>query len=86
MDILLDKTYTPGCKTETMKKNQVDCGHDMDIQSMSKKGTSSNNVACEGFGWLKSEIFYRRNWQEVNLSQLSMNISSDTIQKESSNR
>ncbi len=33
------------------------------IRSMSKKGCSSDNAACEGFfGRLKNEMFYGRSW------------------------
>lgn len=37
-------------------------------RSMSKKGCSPDNAACEGFfGRLKTELIYRRNWQDVTL-------------------
>jgi putative transposase len=33
------------------------------IHSMSRKGCSLDNAACEGFfGRLKTELFYLRNW------------------------
>lgn len=35
-------------------------------RSMSKKGCSPDNAACEGFfGRLKTEFFYGRNWQDI---------------------
>lgn len=37
-------------------------------RSMSKKGCSPDNAACEGFfGRLKTELVYPRNWQDVAL-------------------
>ena len=45
------------------------------IRSMSKKGCSPDNSACEGFfGRLKNEIFYGRPWTDV-----SMDVFIDTI-------
>lgn len=39
-------------------------------RSMSKKGCSPDNSACEGFfGRLKNEMFYNRSWQYVSLEQ-----------------
>ena len=39
-------------------------------RSMSKKGCSPDNSACEGFfGRLKNEMFYIRNWAGVTLEQ-----------------
>ncbi len=39
-------------------------------RSMSKKGCSPDNSACEGFfGRLKNEMFYNRSWQDVSLVQ-----------------
>lgn len=39
-------------------------------RSMSKKGCSPDNSACEGFfGRLKNEMFYNRNWSEVTIEQ-----------------
>lgn len=36
------------------------------IRSMSKKGCSPDNAACEGFfGRLKNEFFYYRDWEDV---------------------
>ena len=40
------------------------------IRSMSRKGCSPDNAACEGFfGRLKTELFYPRNWQETTVEQ-----------------
>lgn len=40
------------------------------IRSMSKKGCSPDNSACEGFfGRLKNEMFYGRSWQGVSLER-----------------
>jgi transposase InsO family protein len=40
------------------------------IRSMSKKGCSPDNSACEGFfGRLKNEMFYYRSWQGVSIEQ-----------------
>ncbi len=40
------------------------------IRSMSRKGCSPDNAACEGFfGRLKSELFYPRNWQATTIAQ-----------------
>ena len=37
-------------------------------RSMSKKGCSTDNAACEGFfGHLKTEMFYNRNWDEISI-------------------
>ena len=39
-------------------------------RSMSRKGCSPDNAACEGFfGRLKSELFYPRDWQGVTIEQ-----------------
>ena len=39
-------------------------------RSMSKKGCSPDNSACEGFfGRLKNEMFYNRNWAGVTLEE-----------------
>lgn len=39
-------------------------------RSMSKKGCSPDNAACEAFfGRLKNEMFYNRNWQGVSVEQ-----------------
>ena len=38
------------------------------IRSMSKKGCSPDNSACEGFfGRLKNEMFYNRSWADVSV-------------------
>jgi transposase InsO family protein/transposase-like protein len=40
------------------------------IRSMSRKGCSPDNAACEGFfGRLKTELFYPRNWQTITVEQ-----------------
>jgi len=40
------------------------------IRSMSRKGCSPDNAACEGFfGRLKTELFYPRNWQDTSIDQ-----------------
>ena len=40
------------------------------IRSMSKKGCSPDNSACEGFfGRLKNEMFYGRSWKDVTIEQ-----------------
>jgi putative transposase len=40
------------------------------IRSMSRKGCSPDNAACEGFfGRLKTELFYPRNWKDVSVDQ-----------------
>ena len=40
------------------------------IRSMSKKGCSPDNSACEGFfGRLKNELFYNRSWATVTLQE-----------------
>jgi putative transposase len=39
-------------------------------RSMSKKGCSPDNSACEGFfGRLKNEMFYYRSWKDVSVNQ-----------------
>lgn len=38
------------------------------IRSMSQKGCSPDNAACEGiFGTSKDEVFYIRTWKDVSL-------------------
>ena len=38
------------------------------LRSMSKKGCSPDNSACEGFfGRLKNEMFYNRSWKDVSI-------------------
>ena len=40
------------------------------IRSMSRKGCSPDNAACEGFfGRLKTELFYPQNWQATTIEQ-----------------
>ena len=40
------------------------------IRSMSQKGCSPDNAACEGlFGRIKNEMFYNRSWQGVSLEE-----------------
>lgn len=40
------------------------------IRSMSKKGCSPDNSACEGFfGHLKNEMFYGYNWDDCSLEE-----------------
>ena len=40
------------------------------IRSMSRKGCSPDNAACEGFfGRLKTELLYPRDWQATTLEQ-----------------
>ena len=40
------------------------------VRSMSRKGCSPDNAACEGFfGRLKTELFYPRQWQATTLEQ-----------------
>jgi transposase InsO family protein len=40
------------------------------IRSMSKKGCTPDNAACEGFfGTLKTEMFYGRSWEGVSLEK-----------------
>jgi transposase InsO family protein len=39
-------------------------------RSMSKKGCSPDNAACEGFfGTVKSEMFYTRSWDGVSVEE-----------------
>ena len=39
-------------------------------RSMSRKGCSLDNTACEGFfGRLKTELFYSREWQTTTIDQ-----------------
>jgi putative transposase len=40
------------------------------LRSMSKKGCSPDNAACEGFfGRMKNEMFYERSWIGVSIDQ-----------------
>ena len=47
------------------------------IRSMSRKGCSPDNAACEGFfGRLKTELFYPRNWQDITVEQFIQTVDS----------
>ena len=40
------------------------------LRSMSRKGCSPDNAACEGlFGRLKNEMFYNRDWMDVSIKE-----------------
>ena len=40
------------------------------VRSMSRKGYSPDNAACEGFfGRLKTELFYPRSWRSTTIEQ-----------------
>ena len=40
------------------------------VRSMSRKGCSQDNAACEGFfGRLKTELFYARDWKTITIEQ-----------------
>lgn len=42
------------------------------IRSMSRKGSSPDNSACEGFfGRMKNEMFYGRSWQGITIEEFS---------------
>ena len=42
------------------------------VRSMSRKGYSPDNAACEGFfGRLKNELFYARDWQTTSIEQFT---------------
>ena len=44
-------------------------------RSMSKKGCSSDNSACEGFfGHLKTEMFYGHDWDEYSIEEFIQEI------------
>lgn len=48
---------------ERMEKNGL-------VRSMSQKGCSPDNAACEGvFGRIKNEMFYNRNWGNVTIDE-----------------
>lgn len=48
---------------EMMDKNNL-------IRSMSKKGCSPDNSACEGFfGRLKNEMFYNKDWTNISIDK-----------------
>lgn len=47
------------------------------IRSMSRKGCSPDNAACEGFfGRLKTEMFYPGNWQSTSIEQFTQALDS----------
>ena len=47
------------------------------IRSMSRKGCSPDNAACEGFfGRLKTELFYPRDWQNTTVDQFIQTVDS----------
>jgi len=47
------------------------------IRSMSRKGCSPDNAACEGFfGRLKTELFYPRDWQATTIEQFTQVVDS----------
>jgi transposase InsO family protein len=47
------------------------------VRSMSRKGCSPDNAACEGFfGRLKTELFYPRNWQDITIDQFIESVDS----------
>ena len=45
------------------------------MRSMSKKGCTGDNAACEGFfGRLKNEMFYNRDWSEVSIHEFEQEL------------
>lgn len=47
------------------------------VRSMSRKGCSPDNAACEGFfGRLKTELFYPRDWKAATVEQLIKEVDS----------
>ena len=47
------------------------------IRSMSRKGCTPDNIACEGFfGRLKTELFYPRDWHDMTLEQFMEEVDS----------
>lgn len=52
--------------------------HDAQLtRSMSRKGCSPDNAACEGFfGRLKNEMYYHRNWLDTTLEQFMREVDS----------
>lgn len=45
------------------------------VRSMSRKGCSPDNAACEGFfGQFKNEFLYHRDWSHVSLSEFIQQI------------
>lgn len=60
-------------------------------RSMSQKGCSPDNAACEGlFGRIKNEFFYNQDWKDVTIEEFSheldLYIFIGTMKKESRNR
>jgi transposase InsO family protein/transposase-like protein len=54
----------PGWIDRSNAENQL-------LRSMSKKGCTPDNAACEGFfGRLKNEMFFHRNWKDVTMNEL----------------
>ena len=50
------------------------------IRSMSKKGCSPDNSACEGFfGRLKNEMFYGRDWRHTSIDDFISELNSYLI-------
>jgi len=46
-------------------------------RSMSKKGCSPDNFACEGFfGRLKNEMFYNRSWNHISIEDFIQEVNS----------
>jgi putative transposase len=47
------------------------------VRSMSRKGCSQDNAACEGFfGRLKTELFYPRDWKATTVEQFVIEVDS----------
>lgn len=47
------------------------------VRSMSRKGCSPDNAACEGFfGRLKTEMFYTASWQDVSIDEFIQTVDS----------
>lgn len=47
------------------------------VRSMSRKGCSPDNAACEGFfGRLKTELFYPRDWRAASVEQFIKEVDS----------
>ncbi|NLT64806.1 MAG: IS3 family transposase [Clostridiales bacterium] len=50
------------------------------VRSMSKKGCSPDNSACEGFfGRMKNEIFYNRSWRGATISEFTVAVNNYMI-------
>ena len=53
------------------------CGENGVVRSMSRKGRSPDNAACEGFfGRLKNEFFYGRDWRGVGAEEFAERLDS----------